>query len=749
MFTLDKKLEKKCTAKYIKSVSRYLIKCKLSHWTSMLEDILQEKFGHKAFRGQQKKAIESILSGRNTLVVMATGSGKSLCYQLPAMAKEGMAIVISPLIALMKNQVDTLNAKGIRAACYNSSIPKKVLNNIKEEVKEGKVKLLYIAPETLNKKETIEFLQDVPISLIAVDEAHCISDWGHDFRPEYRNTRKAIQALGKPPIIALTATATPKVEHDILKSLEMEESLTIRSTFHRPNLYYEVLPKHQPEKKIVAFIKKHPRQSGIIYCHSRKKTEQLVELLKLNGINAAPYHAGFDAKVRMHNQDEFLAGKVDVIVATIAFGMGIDKSDVRFIIHYDIPKSLEGYYQETGRAGRDGEKSHCVLFFDEQDVIKLQKLNRHKAATEREIGNRLLDELSTFAHSAVCRTRQLLYYFGEKKEERCHHCDNCQEKRPTYVAQDEVTLLLETILTTKEKYDQIDLIKILTGTREEHLYHDGKEIPNFGKGVDHTQKKWKSILKQLLIDDYLLIENLDLDIVQLTKKGKAFVKKPFAIELLEDLSFALSDLEKAKQKGAKETCDLALFDKLVNLRDQIAIKKNIKSYLIFQEKALKALATYFPTTVEQLAQRTNVRISQAHNFGQPFIDLIKEHIEVNNIVPPAHVIVKATTAKSTKKIHLIQQIDRKVNLKEIARQNDMSYTALIKELEDISHSGIKLNLNYYIDTILEKEFQDDLYQYFHEMKEDNIEQALEDLEDEFSEEEIRLMHIKFLSVAAY
>ncbi|MEM7362304.1 MAG: ATP-dependent DNA helicase RecQ [Bacteroidota bacterium] len=715
----------------------------------MLEDILQEKFGHKAFRGQQKKAIENILRNRNTLVIMATGSGKSLCYQLPAIVKEGMAIVISPLIALMKNQVDALNAKGIKAACYNSSIPKKVLSLIKEEVKEGKLKLLYVAPETLNKEETIELLQNVNISLIAVDEAHCISDWGHDFRPEYRNTRKAIEALGYPPIIALTATATPKVEYDILKSLEIEDSLTIRSTFHRPNLYYEVLPKQQTERKIVSFIKNHPGESGIIYCHSRKKTEELVEILKLNDINAASYHAGFDTKKRIHNQDQFLASKVDVIVATIAFGMGIDKPDVRFIIHYDIPKSLEGYYQETGRAGRDGEKSYCVLFFDEQDVIKLQKLNRHKTATEREINNRLLNELSTFSHSAVCRTRQLLYYFGEEKKEICHHCDNCQEERVTYLAQDEVTLLLETILATKERYDQVSMIKILTGIKEEHLNYDEKEMPNFGKGANHTQKKWNSIFKQLLIDGYLVIENPEIEIAHLTKKGKDFLTKPYPIKLLEDLSFELSDSEKAKKKGSKGTYDLGLFGKLVNLRDQIAIKNNIKPYLIFQEKALKALATYFPTTIEQLAQRTNVRISQVHKFGQAFIDVIKTHIEENNIEPPTHVVVKANTAKSTKKIHLIQQIDRKVDLREIARQNSMTYGALIKELEEISSGGIKLNLSYYIDTILEKELQDDLYEYFQEMKDDNIEQALEDLEDEFSEEEIRLMHIKFLSIASY
>ena len=717
----------------------------------MLNDILKEKFGHESFRGQQKKIVDSILSGRNTMVIMATGSGKSLCYQLPAVVQEGMAIVISPLIALMKNQVDTLDAKNIKAACLNSSLNKKEFNAIKKEITTQKVKLLYISPETLNKKETVEFLKKVKISFIAVDEAHCISDWGHNFRPEYRNTRYAVEALGKPPIIALTATATPKVEHDIIKTLEMDDAVTIRSSFYRPNLYYQVLPKQQIEKKIVSFIKKHPNEAGIIYCHNRKKAEEIAELLQLNNINAAPYHAGLDTKTRVKNQDDFLQNKTDVIVATIAFGMGINKEDVRFIIHYNAPKSLEGYYQETGRAGRDGKKSTCILFFDEEDILKLKKLSRKKTASERETVNQLLDEVSTFAHSAVCRAQQLLYYFGEKTQKICQVCDNCAEVRKTYPAQKIVTILFETIQKTKERYAQSDLIKILTGIKEEHFILDGSDnISTFGKGENYTEQKWKSILKQLLIYNYLYIENLDLDIVLLTKKGKEFLKKPHPISLFEDLSFNVPNAEQLRQSKKKATIDHNLLDKLTRLRAEIAIQENTKPYLIFQEKALKALATYFPITIEQLAQRTNVRIHQAHKFGQPFIDLIKQYIETNNIDPPIHVIIKATTAnKSSKKIHLIQQIDRKTNLKEIARQNSISYENLIKELEEISYSGIKLNLDYYINTVVERDLQEDLYNYFKESEEDNIEQAIEDLEDEFTEEEIRLMHIKFLAEASY
>lgn len=716
----------------------------------MINKILHQVFGHKEFRGHQRKIIESILQGRNTLVIMATGSGKSLCYQLPAVVQEGMTIVISPLIALMKNQVDALNAKNIRAACLNSSIPKKVLKSIKEDIKDKKIKLLYIAPETLNKEETIELLKETKISFIAVDEAHCISDWGHDFRPEYRNTRKAIKALGSPPIIALTATATPKVEHDILKSLDMEDGIVLKSTFHRPNLYYQVLLKKEAEKQIIPFIKQREGEAGIIYCHSRKKAEELAELLQLNGINAAPYHAGLDAKTRAQNQDNFLEKKTDVIVATIAFGMGIDKSDVRFIIHYTPPKSLESYYQETGRAGRDGQNAKCIFFYDHDDILKLQKLNRNKPASERESANRLLDEVASYAHSALCRTKQLLHYFGEKYKETCQYCDNCQEKRKTYEAKEAVTILLGTIKETSEKYDQRDLVKILLGIKEEHLILNGSSrLSSFGKGEDYTTQQWKSILKQLLIEEYLHIENTDVDIVELTSKGKKYLQKPRSIKLLEDLPLDITDESKAAQKNERETVDEELFQQLTALRDKVALKEGIKSYLVFQEKALKALASYYPTTVEQLGQMTNVGISKAHKFGKPFIEFIKKYVQANNIQPPTHIVVKATTAKSSKKIHLIQQIDRKTNLKEIAKQNSMSYEELIKELEDICYSGIKLNLDYYIDEILDEDLQDDLYTYFEKAEEDNIEQAFEDLEDEFSEEEIRLMHIKFLSEVAY
>lgn len=716
----------------------------------MLTKILKQGFGHKAFRGNQREIIESILSGRDTLVIMATGSGKSLCYQLPAVAQEGMAIVISPLIALMKNQVDALNAKNIRAACLNSSIPKKVLHTIKEEVTAQKIKLLYIAPETLNKEETIELLKTTKISFIAVDEAHCISDWGHDFRPEYRNTRKAIKALGNPPIIALTATATPKVQNDILKSLEMKDSAVLKSTFYRSNLHYKVIFKQQAEKKIVAFIKQKIGQAGIIYCHSRKKAEQLAELLQLNGLNAAAYHAGLDAKTRARNQDLFLQKKIDIIVATIAFGMGIDKADVRYIIHYDAPKSLEGYYQETGRAGRDGQDAECVFFYDPDDILKLQKLNRNKTASERENGNRLLHEVASYATSALCRTKQLLHYFGEVYEGTCGHCDNCQEERKTYEAKDIVSLLLHVIKETKQKYNQKDLIKILLGVEEEHFTLDKSDkLESFGKGEKYTSSQWLSILKQLLVLEYIHIENRDLDIVELTSKGEKFLEKPHAIRLLEDLTYVVEANENGQNQNATENFDQKLFDKLIELRDKVASKENLKPYLVFQEKALKMLASYYPTTIAQLGQMTNVGISKAHKFGKPFIELIQKHIEAHNIQPPTHIVVKATTAKSSKKIHLIQQIDRKTNLKEIAKQNNMSYEDLIKELEEICYSGIKLNLDYYINKVLDEELQDDLYSYFEDAEEDNIEQAFEDLEDEFSEEEIRLMHIKFLSEMAY
>ena len=715
----------------------------------MYKSIIKKIFGHKDFRGNQRKIIESIISGRNTLVVMSTGSGKSLCYQLPAVVQEGMAIVISPLIALMKNQVDILNARGIRAAYLNSSISKKMLNELRVAIEGGKIKLLYISPETLNKEDTIALLQRTKVSFIAVDEAHCISDWGHDFRPEYRNTRKAIEALGKPPIIALTATATPKVQYDILKSLDIEDANVITSSFHRENLYYEVLAKQDVEKQIIPFIKSNLGQCGIIYCHSRKKSEELAELLVLNGINAAPYHAGLDVHTRAKNQDDFLGNKIDVVVATIAFGMGIDKANVRFIIHYDPPKSLEGYYQETGRAGRDGKMSKCIFFYAANDIIKLQKLSRNKSAAERESVNRLIDEVSAYVHSALCRTKQLLHYFGEKYEGKCGHCDNCDQKRKTYDAMELVTTLLKGVEETKGKYSKKDLFKILMGIQEEHFTLNGTvELPCFGSGSEYEMGQWRSVLKQLLIDDYIHIENSEIDMIELTGKGRDFLKKPHSIHLVEELKF--DDLERgAESSGKKETVDMKLLEELTALRDRVAIKSGIKPYLVFQEKALKGLSSYYPTTIEQLGQMSSVGLSKAHKFGAPFVALIKAYVKKHNITPPTHIIVKVTTAKSSKKIHLIQQIDRKINLKTIAKQANMDYEMLIKELEEICYSGIKLKLDYYINEILDEDSQDDLYAYFQEANEDNIEEAIEELENDFSEEEIRLMHIKFLSEVAY
>ena len=722
-----------------------------------IHKLLKDVFGFDQFKGNQEEIIMSVLEGNNTFVLMPTGGGKSLCYQLPALMKPGTAIVVSPLIALMKNQVDMIRNFGTElgiAHVMNSSLSKAELLEVKEDLKSGKTKMLYVAPESLTKEETVEFLRTLKISFVAIDEAHCISEWGHDFRPEYRRLRPIINAIGKDlPVIALTATATVKVQQDIMKNLEIMDAKVFKSSFDRPNLYYEVRPKTKDViKDIIKYIKQNPGKSGIVYCLSRKKVEELAETLMVNGIKALPYHAGLDSQARKENQDKFLMEEVDVIVATIAFGMGIDKPDVRFVIHHDIPKSLEGYYQETGRAGRDGGEGNCIAFYDYEDIHKLEKFNKGKNVAEQEIARELLNETVTYAESAVCRHRLLLHYFGEEYEkENCGSCDNCRYPKEKFDGKEDMKMVLEAVLETKQLFKTKHIAELLVGKLTGDIKAAKQENNEFfGAGGDHDEKYWTAIIRQALVHKMLSKDIENYGILKITKEGRDFIKKPFPIMLVKDHDYDAADDEEAEAMAmgmSKDSgTDRTLFTMLKDLRKTIAKQNGLPPFVIFQDPSLEDMAIQYPITKEEMTQIAGVGAGKAEKFGEPFIKLIKEYVEENDITRPNDMVVKSVVNKSALKIGIIQNIDKRIPLEDIAYGKGLTFDELLSEIESIVSSGTRLDLNYYIEENIDIYHQEDILEYFHEAESDDVQQALRELgEDEYSEEEVRLMRIKFLS----
>ena len=716
-----------------------------------LTEELKKYFGFDTFKGNQKAIIENLLAGKDTFVLMPTGGGKSLCYQLPSLLLDGTAVVISPLIALMKNQVDAMRnfseEDGV-AHFINSSLNKSAIDQVKTDILSGKTKLLYVAPESLTKEENIEFLKQAKISFYAVDEAHCISEWGHDFRPEYRRIRPIINEIGSHPLIALTATATPKVQHDIQKNLGMTDSAVFKSSFNRPNLYYEVRPKTQNvDKDIIRYIKNQPGKSGIIYCLSRKKVEELAETLKVNGINALPYHAGMDSATRTQNQDAFLLEKVDVIVATIAFGMGIDKPDVRYVIHYDIPKSLEGYYQETGRAGRDGGEGQCITFYVNKDLQKLEKFMQGKPIAEQEIGNQLLLETAAYAESSVCRRKLLLHYFGEEyNEENCGNCDNCLNPKKQVEAQDLLCAVIETVVALKEKFKADHVIDVLLGkeTTEVLSYHQD-ELEVFGCGQGEEEKTWNAVIRQALIAGYLDKDIENYGLLKVTKAGLAFLKKPVSFKIVEDNDFEEIEEEVPMKGGASCAVDPTLYSILKDLRKKIAKKLELPPYVIFQDPSLEAMATTYPVTIEELQNIPGVGAGKAKRYGEEFIKVIKIHCDENEIERPEDLRVRTVANKSKLKVSIIQGIDRKIALDELAESKGLEFSDLLDEVEAIVYSGTKINIDYFLQEIMDEDHIEDIFEYFKEADSDSLEDAINELGRDYTEEEIRLVRIKFLS----
>lgn len=712
---------------------------------------LKHHFGFDTFKGNQEAIMENLLDEKDTFVLMPTGGGKSLCYQLPALLMEGTAIVISPLIALMKNQVDAMRhfseEDGI-AHFLNSSLNKQAIDHVKEDVASGKTKLLYVAPESLTKDENIEFLKTIKISFYAVDEAHCISEWGHDFRPEYRRIRPIINEIQRRPVIALTATATPKVQHDIQKNLGMVDAKVFKSSFNRPNLYYEVRPKTKDvDKDIIRYIKSQEGKSGIIYCLSRKRVEELATILQVNNIKALPYHAGMDSATRTANQDAFLLEKVDVIVATIAFGMGIDKPDVRYVIHYDIPKSLEGYYQETGRAGRDGGEGQCIAFYTHKDLQKLEKFTQGKLIAEQEIGKQLLLEIASYAESSVCRRKMLLHYFGEEyPEDNCANCDNCLNPKKQVEAKDELCAVIETVAALKEKFKADYIINVLTGklTNEIKSYKHN-ELEVFGSLEGTEEKLLNAVIRQGIIAGYLDRDIENYGLVKLTGAGKEFLASPKSFKVVEDRDFTESEEEAVVKGGASCAVDPELYSILKDLRKKIAKKLELPPYVIFQDPSLEAMATTYPINLEELQNIPGVGAGKAKRYGEEFVKIIKLHVEENEIERPEDLRVRSVANKSKLKIEIIQGIDRKIALDELAESKCLEYGELLDEIEAIVYSGTKININYFLDEIMDEDSQDDIFQYFKESESDDLDAAVEELGSDYTDEEIRLVRIKFLS----
>lgn len=720
-----------------------------------LNDLLKKIFGFEHFKGNQEAIIKSVLEGKDTFVIMPTGGGKSMCYQLPALIFEGTAIIISPLIALMKNQVDAIRNFGAEigiAHVLNSSLSKQEIAQVKNDLITEKTKLLYVAPESLTKEENIRFFQEINISFYAIDEAHCISEWGHDFRPEYRRLRPIIEAIGKKvPVIALTATATPKVQQDIQKNLNMMDANIFKSSFNRPNLYYEVRPKNETViKEIIKYIKANSGKSGIIYCLSRKKVEELAETLQVNGIKALPYHAGLDSSTRKMNQDKFLMEECDIIVATIAFGMGIDKPDVRFVIHYDIPKSLEGYYQETGRSGRDDGEGNCIAFYSYDDIQKLEKFLKGKPVAEQEIAQQLLIETTAYAESSVCRRKQLLHYFGEiYKEESCNNCDNCLHPKAKFEAKEYVKIVIEAVLEVKQLFKARHIINILTGkntaTLKNFKHH---KLESFGKGMEKDEKFWNAIIRQMLIERLLIKDIENYGLLKVSPEGQRFLKKPVSIMLALDHDYDSSDEEDFFSGGGNKTSttDKTLFTLLKDLRKDISRKESLPPFVIFQDPSLEDMATQYPVNIDELKHITGVGVGKAHKYGKPFVDLIAQYVEENEIIRPLDMIVRSVVNKSGLKVYIIQNIDRKIALEDIAYAKNLTIEELLTEIERIVSSGTKIDLNYYVDEYIDPYHQEEIFDYFKEAESDSIDKALKELgEDEYSEEEIRIMRIKFMS----
>lgn len=713
---------------------------------------LKNYFGFDKFKGDQEAIIRNLMAGNDTFVLMPTGGGKSLCYQLPSLIMEGTAIVISPLIALMKNQVDVVNGmseNGGVAHYLNSSLNKAAIQQVVDDVRMGKTKLLYVAPESLNKDENVEFLRTVKISFYAIDEAHCISEWGHDFRPEYRNIRPTIARIGNAPVIALTATATDKVRTDIKKSLGIMDAKEFKSSFNRPNLYYEVRPKTKEiDKQIIRFIKQNAGKSGIIYCLSRKKVEELAQVLLANEIKAAPYHAGLDSATRSQTQDDFLMEKIDVIVATIAFGMGIDKPDVRFVIHYDIPKSLEGYYQETGRAGRDGGEGMCIAFYAYKDLQKLEKFMEGKPLAEQDIGRQLLQETAAYAESSVCRRKMLLHYFGEEyPHDNCHSCDNCLHPKTKIEGETALLVILKAVKALKEDFRQEYIIDFVKGRGTDDIVsHKHDQLEEFGAGEEIASKLWNPVIRQALIAGYLKKDVENYGLLKLTAAGKKFIKNPQSFMIVEDNEFNKYD----EDEGEESTCalDPQLFSMLKDLRKTLAQKMQIPAYVIFQDISLEQMATMYPISVDELKNIQGVGIGKANRYGNEFLKLIKQYCEDNDIERPEELRVRTVAKKSMIKVKIIQNIDRQVALDDIADALGIDFDALLEEVEAIVYSGTKLNIDYFLEEVMDEDHVDDIYDYFHDSETDGMEAALKELGQDYSEDEIRLVRIKFMSEMA-
>lgn len=727
------------------------------HHNDMAEKVnltkqLKHYFGFDTFKGDQESIIRNLLEGKNTFVLMPTGGGKSLCYQLPSLIMEGTAIVISPLIALMKNQVDVINglseSDGV-AHYLNSSLNKSAIEQVKSDILSGKTKLLYVAPESLTKEENTDFLKTVKISFYAVDEAHCISEWGHDFRPEYRRIRPIINEIGQAPVIALTATATDKVRTDIKKSLGINDAVEFKSSFNRPNLYYEVRQKTKDiDKQIIMFIRQNPGKSGIIYCLSRKKVEELAEVLKANDIKAAPYHAGLDSVTRSQTQDDFLMEKLDVIVATIAFGMGIDKPDVRFVIHYDIPKSLEGYYQETGRAGRDGGEGKCITFYAKNDLRKLEKFMEGKPVSEQDIGKQLLQETAAYAESSVCRRKMLLHYFGEEyTEDNCHNCDNCLHPKTKVEAQNALTMVLQAVAAVKENFRQEYIIDFVKGRATDDIVsHKHQELEEFGAGEDENPKLWNPVIRQALLAGYLKKDVENYGLLKLTPAGKRYLKEPHSFMIVEDNEFNESCEEENHEGGA--ALDPTLLNMLKDLRKRIAQKAKLPSYVIFQDISLEQMATMYPIDLQELQNIQGVGAGKAKRYGKEFCELIKKYCEENEIERPEELRVRTVAKKSALKVNIIHSIDRQIALDDIAEAKGLEFDALLDEIEAIVYSGTKLNIDYFLEEVMDEERIDEVYDYFMESETDDLDAAIEELGDICTEDEIRLVRIKFLSEQA-
>lgn len=723
-----------------------------------IHEALKKYFGFSQFKGLQEKVIRSVIDKQNTFVIMPTGGGKSLCYQLPALIQEGTAIVVSPLIALMKNQVDAIRSlsstEGV-AHVLNSSLNKTEINQVKKDITTGITKLLYVAPESLTKEEYVEFLQSVPISFVAIDEAHCISEWGHDFRPEYRNLRSIIKQLGNIPVIGLTATATPKVQEDILKNLDMTDALVYKASFNRPNLFYEVRTKTKNvEADIIRFIKQNKGKSGIVYCLSRKKVEEIAQVLQVNGISAVPYHAGLDAKTRAKHQDMFLMEDVEVVVATIAFGMGIDKPDVRFVIHHDIPKSLESYYQETGRAGRDGGEGHCIAYYSYKDVEKLEKFMAGKPVAEQEIGYALLQEVVAYAETSMSRRKFLLHYFGEEFDsetgEGADMDDNVRNPKSKSEAKDQVKMLLEVVRDTKHLYKSKEIVFTLIGRVNATIKaHRTDTQPFFGCGKEFDERYWMALIRQVLVDGLLHKDIETYGILKVADMGHAFIANPSSFMMSEDHEYSESEddtiIAAAKSTG---TADEALMGMLKELRKKVAKKLGVPPFVVFQDPSLEDMALKYPVTIDELTNIHGVGEGKAKKYGKEFVELIARYVEDNDIIRPDDLVVKSTGANSSNKLYIIQNIDRKLSLEDIASAKGMNMDALLKEMEQIVYSGTKLNIGYWIDDILDEDQQEEIHEYFMDSETDRIEDALREFDGDYDIEELRLMRIKFISEVA-